>query len=44
MIALAPLGGINYHPSLLPKYRGGSAINWAIINGEDRNRCDYSLH
>ena len=25
---------INYHPSLLPKYRGGSAINWAIINGE----------
>ncbi len=34
MIALAPFGGINYHPSLLPKYRGGSAINWAIINGE----------
>ena len=34
MIALAPLGGINYHPSLLPKYRGGSAINWAVINGE----------
>jgi methionyl-tRNA formyltransferase len=25
---------VNYHPSLLPKYRGGSAINWAIINGE----------
>ena len=25
---------INYHPSLLPKYRGGSAINWSIINGE----------
>jgi methionyl-tRNA formyltransferase len=34
MIDIAPLGGINYHPSLLPKYRGGSAINWAIINGE----------
>ncbi len=34
MIALAKFGGINYHPSLLPKYRGGSAINWAIINGE----------
>ncbi len=34
MIDLARLGGINYHPSLLPKYRGGSAINWAIINGE----------
>ncbi|MEJ5300495.1 MAG: methionyl-tRNA formyltransferase [Thermodesulforhabdaceae bacterium] len=31
---LATYGGINYHPSLLPKYRGGSAIAWAIINGE----------
>jgi len=28
------LGTIQYHPSLLPKHRGGSAINWAIINGE----------
>jgi methionyl-tRNA formyltransferase len=34
IIDLAPLGGINYHPSLLPKYRGGSAIAWAIISGE----------
>ncbi|WP_258361019.1 methionyl-tRNA formyltransferase [Moorella sulfitireducens (nom. illeg.)] len=34
MIDLATYGGINYHPSLLPKYRGGSAINWAIISGE----------
>jgi methionyl-tRNA formyltransferase len=34
MIASAALGGINYHPSLLPKYRGGSAINWAVISGE----------
>jgi methionyl-tRNA formyltransferase len=28
------LGTIQYHPSLLPRHRGGSAINWAIINGE----------
>ena len=28
------LGTIQYHPSLLPKHRGGSAINWAVINGE----------
>ncbi len=28
------LGSICYHPSLLPKYRGSSAINWAVINGE----------
>ncbi|MDN5344357.1 MAG: methionyl-tRNA formyltransferase [Clostridia bacterium] len=34
MIELATHGGINYHPSLLPAYRGGSAMNWAIINGE----------
>lgn len=34
MIDLATYGGINFHPSLLPKYRGGSAMNWAIINGE----------
>ena len=34
MIEIARLGGINYHPSLLPRYRGGSAINWAIISGE----------
>jgi len=27
-------GGICYHPSLLPKYRGRTAINWALINGE----------
>src|SRR6202044_2536149 len=24
-------GSIQYHPSLLPKYRGASAINWPII-------------
>jgi methionyl-tRNA formyltransferase len=28
------LGTIQYHPSLLPKYRGPSAINWAIARGE----------
>lgn len=27
---------IEYHPSLLPKHRGGSAINWAIIKGETK--------
>ena len=30
------LGTIQYHPSLLPKHRGGSAINWAVINGETK--------
>lgn len=27
-------GSICYHPSLLPKYRGRTAINWALIRGE----------
>ncbi|MHC4622508.1 MAG: methionyl-tRNA formyltransferase [Planctomycetota bacterium] len=34
LIGLAPLGAINVHASLLPKYRGASPINWAIIKGE----------
>jgi methionyl-tRNA formyltransferase len=29
-------GVIMYHPSLLPKHRGGSAMNWTIIQGESR--------
>ena len=28
------MGPINIHPSLLPKYRGPSPIQWAIWNGE----------
>jgi methionyl-tRNA formyltransferase len=28
-------GTIQYHPSLLPRHRGPSAINWAIIQGDD---------
>ena len=30
------LGTIQYHPSLLPKHRGPSSINWPIIQGESR--------
>lgn len=33
-LALARLGGINLHASLLPKYRGAAPINWAIYYGE----------
>lgn len=28
-------GTIQYHPSLLPAYRGPSSINWPIIKGDD---------
>lgn len=34
ILALAPLGAINLHPSLLPAYRGRASINWAILRGE----------
>lgn len=33
-LAAAPLGGINLHASLLPKYRGAAPIHWAIYNGD----------
>jgi methionyl-tRNA formyltransferase len=29
-------GMIQYHPSLLPRYRGPSSINWPIIRGDTR--------
>jgi methionyl-tRNA formyltransferase len=34
MIDLPPLGNINLHASLLPKYRGAAPVQWAIANGE----------
>jgi methionyl-tRNA formyltransferase len=36
VIDLVPLGIINVHGSLLPKYRGAGPIQWAILNGETR--------
>lgn len=33
-LSAAPLGGINLHASLLPKFRGAAPINWAILRGE----------
>ncbi len=34
VFSLPPLGTINIHASLLPRYRGAAPINWAIICGE----------
>jgi methionyl-tRNA formyltransferase len=31
---LAPLGCVGVHASLLPRYRGGAPLVWAMINGE----------
>src|ERR1019366_2968872 len=36
IIDMAPLGILNVHGSLLPKYRGAGPIQWAILNGETR--------
>ena len=36
LIGIPRLGTLCFHPSLLPRYRGGSAIPWQLINGETR--------
>ena len=33
-LATTPLGGINLHGSLLPKYRGAAPVQWALLQGE----------
>lgn len=34
ILSIPPLGCINMHASLLPRYRGAAPIQWAIVNGE----------
>ena len=34
ILELPPLGCINVHGSLLPKYRGSAPIQWAVLNGD----------
>ena len=34
MLDLPPLGNLNLHASLLPKYRGAAPVQWAIARGE----------
>jgi methionyl-tRNA formyltransferase len=36
LLAVPRLTSLCFHPSLLPRYRGGSAINWQLIRGETR--------
>jgi len=33
-LAVARLGGVGYHPSLLPRHRGIAAIEWTIKEGD----------
>ena len=34
ILDVAPLGNVNVHGSLLPKYRGSAPIQWSVINGD----------
>jgi methionyl-tRNA formyltransferase len=36
ILEMPPLGCINVHASLLPKYRGASPIHHALLNGDDK--------
>src|SRR5262245_50971680 len=36
VLSVPPLGGINVHASLLPKYRGAAPVAWAIYHGETK--------
>jgi methionyl-tRNA formyltransferase len=42
VLELPQLGALNLHPSALPKYRGRSPINWALVHGE--TETGVSLH
>ena len=36
LLDIPAIGTICYHPSLLPRHRGSSGINWAVIQGDTR--------
>ncbi len=36
ILDIPPMGCINMHASLLPKYRGAAPIQWVIVNGEEK--------
>ncbi len=41
-LGVPPLGIINTHPSLLPRYRGPNPIAWTVRNGD--RELGYSVH
>ncbi len=34
VLEIPPLGSLNLHGSLLPRYRGAAPVQWAVVNGE----------
>lgn len=43
LIYYPKFNSVNIHASLLPKYRGASPINWAIINGDEKTGITYQF-
>lgn len=43
ILDIPPLGCLNVHPSLLPKYRGAAPINWSLINGDSKTGVTIML-
>ena len=41
ILEILRFGGLNLHPSLLPRYRGTFSIPWAVINGETHTGFTY---
>ena len=33
-LARSQLGGVGYHPSLLPRHRGIAAVEWTVLEGD----------
>ena len=43
VIEIAPLGTVNVHASLLPRYRGAAPIQWAVASGESETGVSTML-
>jgi methionyl-tRNA formyltransferase len=40
-LGIPPMGWVNVHPSLLPRYRGPEPVYWAIVNGERESGVSF---
>ncbi len=43
LLSIPKLGCVNYHNSLLPRYRGVNIYSWAIINGEKQHGVTWHM-
>lgn len=44
ILEIPKFGCVNVHGSLLPKYRGAAPIQWAVINGDKKTRCNDNVY